>query len=95
MPGYTKLNNECIKNSTEPSPRVQPEKPKIQETDTHNHLAIAVVPVLLIIIFIGSVIMVRKYNVVSWIRNKISQRDTPYDEVMIGQDDDDPPLSGV
>lgn len=95
-PGYTFLNNECSRNGSDPSPRIQPIQPDAPQVDKHSHLAVAiVVPVILILITIGSIMMVRKYNLVSWVRSKIHQRETPYDEVMIGQDDDDPPLSGV
>lgn len=95
-PGYNRLSNECTKNSSNPAPRIQPVLPDVKKTKDKSHLAVAiVVPVLLIIFLIGSFIVVRKYNLVTWITNKINQRNTPYDEVMIGQEDDDPPLVGA
>lgn len=95
-PGYTKLNNECIKNSSNPAARIQPDSPDIQKSDEHSHVAVAVVvPVFLIIFIIGSFIVIRKYNLVTWVSNKINQRNTLYDEPMIGEEDDDPPLSGA
>lgn len=96
MPGYTKLNDACVRNNSEPSARVQPDKPKTESTDTSNHLAVSiVVPLVLIAMIAGSIVLVRKYNIAGWLREKIAQRESPYDEVMIGQDDDDPPLVGV
>lgn len=98
LPGYISLNNDCIRNKTDQLPKTHPTQsnPVVENDVRQNHLAIVIViPVLLLLVLIGTGIVVRKYNLVNWIRNKINQRDTPYDEVMIGQDDDDPPLSGV
>lgn len=97
-PGYVALNNECVKNKSDASAQVQPERndDKNDRHDQSSHIAVAVViPLMLIMLVAGSVFMLKRYDVVGWVRNKINQRQTPYDEVMIGQDDDDPPLSGV
>lgn len=98
LPGYHGVDGKCVrKDSKDNSVEIDTvDVDKYVSKDNQSHLAIViVVPILLIIALIGSVVVVKKYNIVNWIRNKIHQRDTPYDEVMIGQDDDDPPLSGV
>lgn len=52
------------------------------------------VPALLISVVIAAVYFGRKYDLYRYVRNKVRQRRSNYDEVMIGQDfdDDDPPL---
>ncbi|GLV36327.1 hypothetical protein CBL_08821 [Carabus blaptoides fortunei] len=95
--GYTRLGEGCVKNMSNqvPSPAPYGPHPKTPEEGTSHVAAAVIIPIMMILFVIGSVVLVRKYNVVSWVRNKLNQRHTPYDEVMIGQDDDDPPLAGV
>lgn len=52
-----------------------------------------IVPTFIILIVICAVYIGYKYKLHTWFKNKINQRNTNYDEFMIGQDlDDDPPL---
>lgn len=97
-PGYIRLNNECIKNnSNNPESTIQPDPPDVKKIEYNNNSAVVfVIPILLIIVLvIFSVFLIKRYNLVTWITNKINQRNAPYDEVMIGQEDDDPPLVGA
>ncbi|XP_044265250.1 uncharacterized protein LOC123011726 [Tribolium madens] len=47
-------------------------------------------PSILFVIF--AIYATRKYKLVAWLQRKIHQRNNNYDEFMIGQEDDDPPL---
>lgn len=64
------------------------------ETDGGSgHVAAAVVSVLVIAFVICAVFVGYKYKLHTWVRSKFNQRNSNYDEFMIGQDlDDDPPL---
>lgn len=52
------------------------------------------IPLSLIIFVICGIYLNRKYQILTWVRNKFNRRSENYDEFMIGQDldDDDPPL---
>lgn len=55
---------------------------------------VVLVALLLVTIVILGVFLNRRFRLVSWVRYKLHQRNSSYDEVMIGHDldDDDPPL---
>lgn len=51
------------------------------------------IPLFLIVFVMCGVYVTRKYHLASWFRNRFRRRNENYDEFMIGQDDDDEPLS--
>lgn len=61
----------------------------------HHGATVSIVTIFaLVLIVSGLVLVIRKYNLVDYIRQKINQRrnnDVMYEDVMIGNDD--PPLS--
>lgn len=94
--GFKLINDTCLNiTTTKDAPDAQPVIHSSTEESTSNHVAAGIlIPLFLITVVICGVFLNHKYRIISWIRNKIDQRNMNYDEVMIGQDleDDDPPL---
>lgn len=59
-----------------------------------GNLAVAITLTLcLVMLIVGGIYLAYRYRLMTWIRKKMSrQNNGNYDEVMIGEDDDDPPL---
>lgn len=96
-PGFKQNDNYCIK--VEEIPRADGDvSPPNNSELVNNHTSSSVPSILLWIFICVNIIIViyvvRKYNIINWMRNKINSfRRSNYDEFMIGQDvDDDPPL---
>ncbi|CAH0550637.1 unnamed protein product [Brassicogethes aeneus] len=91
LPGYTRLNDTfCIqRNNSAPN-----YSSLVYNNGNGSLVAGIVIPLCLILIVISGVYISRRYDVLDWIRQKINQRNSNYDEFMIGQDldDDDPPI---
>lgn len=69
-PGFTQFNGNCMKSSLIDSfPSPAPYDGKMTEPEGANsHLAAAVIiPIMLILVVIGAVILLRKYDVVDWV----------------------------
>lgn len=67
--GYTRLGEGCVKNMSNQVPSPAPYGPHTKTPDeATSHVAAAVIiPIMMILFVIGSVVLVRKYNVVSWV----------------------------
>lgn len=74
----------------------QPSTSSLVDNSNSNHLAAAIlIPLFVISLVIVGIYISHRYKVITWIRTRMNQRKSNYDEVMIGQDlddDDDPPL---
>lgn len=98
LPGHTRINNTYCENVTKSDDPPTPKSSSLvneDESSGHGHVVAGIlIPVFLITVVICGVYFSRKYHVVSFVRSKLYQRNSNYDEVMIGQDldDDDPPL---
>lgn len=67
--GYTRLGEGCVKNMSNQVPSPAPYGPhtKTPEEATSHVAAAVIIPIMMILFVIGSVVLVRKYNVVSWV----------------------------
>jgi len=98
LPGLTRVNATFCKNVTKsddsPTPRSSSLVDEDEGSGSGHVVAGILIPIFLIAVVICGIYFSRKYNLVSYVRSKIYQRNSNYDEVMIGQDleDDDPPL---
>ncbi|XP_044746296.1 uncharacterized protein LOC123307884 [Coccinella septempunctata] len=97
-PGYNRVENSCKKAVSLPTPNGDITLPNNSElVNHHTSTSISGVLMFIFIIFINIIIVVyvvKRFNLVHWMRNKInSWNRSNYDEFMIGRDvDDDPPL---
>lgn len=81
MTGFVRIGDDCS-------------LPKPDVPADHGATAAVVTVFTLALLICGLVLVVRKYDLVDYVRQKINQRrnnDIMYEDVMIGQDD--PPLS--
>ncbi|KAF2885395.1 hypothetical protein ILUMI_20793 [Ignelater luminosus] len=98
LPGFVRVNNSHCENVTKSNDLSIPKSSSLIDEDADNgsgHVVAGIlIPLFLITIVICGVYFSRKYHVMGYIRSKLYQRNSNYDEVMIGQDldDDDPPL---
>uniref|UniRef100_A0A1E1W005 EGF-like domain-containing protein n=1 Tax=Pectinophora gossypiella TaxID=13191 RepID=A0A1E1W005_PECGO len=80
MPGFSRYEEHCYEPDDMPT--------------AHHTTAVLVTIFTLALLICGLVLVVRKYNLIEYVRQKINLRrnnDIMYEDVMIGQDD--PPLS--
>lgn len=81
IPGYVMVDKRC-------------EEPGHDYTSHHEATAAVVTIFTLALVICGLVLVIRKYNLIEYLRQKINLKrngDVMYEDVMIGQDD--PPLT--
>ncbi|EFA06659.2 uncharacterized protein LOC103313889 [Tribolium castaneum] len=87
-PGFTRNASACAP--------LAPTTPNTSSLVAGHHsgpiVAGILIPLVLILLVIYAIYISRKYKLVTWLQRKIHQRNNNYDEFMIGQEDDDPPL---
>ncbi|XP_057657067.1 uncharacterized protein LOC130894337 [Diorhabda carinulata] len=89
---YEKKNNICVPVTTH-DPTSSNYSNLVHHQGSGSIVAGILIPLFLIVFIMCGVYVTRKYHLVSWLRNKFHRRNENYDEFMIGQDDDDEPLS--
>ncbi|KAJ8925364.1 hypothetical protein NQ315_009194 [Exocentrus adspersus] len=94
-PGYERYNTTYCKPSIVTSTQSTPNYSSLVDNQGNGSLIAGIlIPVFLIVFVICGVYVNRKYQLLAWVRHKMSRSNENYDEFMIGQDldDDDPPL---
>ncbi|KAJ8934520.1 hypothetical protein NQ314_013303 [Rhamnusium bicolor] len=95
LPGYERKNKTYCVQTVNTSSQSTPNYSSLVDNQGSGSIVAGIlIPLFLIIFVICGIYVNRKYQILTWIRNKISHRNENYDEFMIGQDldDDDPPL---
>lgn len=103
LPGTVRHNDTVCRNATRAKSSPDPQTSSLvgggdstSGGSTAGYVIVGIaVPALLISVVMGAVYFGRKHDLYGYVRNKVRQRRSNYDEVMIGQDfedDDDPPL---
>lgn len=91
--GFIRINDTFCQAPTQPNGTPAVKTSSLVDHNSSSNVVATVVPTFVILIVICVVYIGYKYKLHSWIKNRINQRSTNYDEFMIGQDlDDDPPL---
>lgn len=91
--GFIRINDTFCQAPVQPSDTTSVKTSSLVDEKGGSNVIAVIVPTFIILIVICVVYIGYKYKLHSWIKNKINQRSTNYDEFMIGQDlDDDPPL---
>ncbi|KAI4467444.1 atp-dependent protease [Holotrichia oblita] len=94
--GLKRVNGSLCVQIQENKNAQQPSTSSLVHGSNSNHLAAAIlIPLFIISLVIIGIYISHRYKVITWIRTRMNQRKSNYDEVMIGQDlddDDDPPL---
>ncbi|KAB0805021.1 hypothetical protein PPYR_01991 [Photinus pyralis] len=95
LPGYTKINETYCTNASDATTAKSSSLVNKEEDNGSGHVVAGIlIPVFLIMVVIAGIYFNRKYHLADYFISKLYQRNSNYDEVMIGQDleDDDPPL---
>lgn len=95
LPGHTKINETFCTNVSDATTAKSSSLVNKEEDNGSGHVVAGIlIPVFLIMVVIAGIYFNRKYHLADYFISKVYQRNSNYDEVMIGQDleDDDPPL---
>lgn len=93
--GFERENNTyCVEKVISSSQSTPNYSSLVDNKGSGSLVAGILIPLSLIIFVICGIYINRKYQLLTWVRNKFNRRSENYDEFMIGQDldDDDPPL---
>ncbi|XP_028142253.2 uncharacterized protein LOC114336127 [Diabrotica virgifera virgifera] len=92
IPQYKRKDNTCILETSD-DPKSSNYSNLVDNQGSGAIVAGILIPLFLIVFVMCGVYLTRKYHLVSWLRSRLHRRNETYDEFMIGQDDDDEPLS--
>lgn len=90
LPSFKRVNGVCENDTKDVSSIAS--SALMHESNGSHVIAGVLIPLFLIFVVILGIYVSRRYKVILWIRSKINKRSSNYDEVMIGQDDDDDDL---
>ncbi|CAG9859971.1 unnamed protein product [Phyllotreta striolata] len=92
LPDFQKKDNECVSVASEDI-KSSNYLNLVNNQGSGSIVAGILIPLFLIVFVMCGVYVTRKYHLLSWFRNRFRRRHENYDEFMIGQDEDDEPLS--
>lgn len=90
LPKFKRINGRC-ESITKESTSTE-SSALTNESNGDNILVGILIPLFVLFVVIIGAYISKKYQVIFWIRSKFNKRNNNYDEVMIGQEDDDDDL---
>lgn len=93
LPDYVRVNETYCEKKSTTNHSTANYSSLVDNHGSGSLVAGILIPTLLIAIIVCAVYATRRYQLMHWIRNKFRRNNENYDEFMIGQDDDDPPLA--